>query len=190
MFLGTGGTCAQNEYIKGFRSSAYQAGGFPYSIADAIETVGKDGVVTVEESQGIGIEKEIVDGLQFDRGYVSPYMVTNAERMEAVYENPLILITDKKISGIQDILKLLEKLARAGHKELVIIAEDVDGEALATLVVDNQLKRFIAHSGPSVRNRARVSVIFLFSFLRSFISDGLNFRSTRSMAGVCFFADG
>lgn len=106
------------------------------TIADAIETVGKDGVVTVEESQGIGIEKEIVDGLQFDRGYVSPYMVTNADRMEATYENPLILITDKKISGIQDILKLLEKLARAGHKELVIIAEDVDGEALATLVVN------------------------------------------------------
>lgn len=105
-------------------------------IAEAIEKVGKDGAVTVEESQGIGIEKEIVEGLQFDRGYVSPYMVTNAERMEATMENPYILITDKKISSIQDILPLLEKLAKSGRKELVIIADDVDGDALATLVVN------------------------------------------------------
>lgn len=105
-------------------------------IAEAIEKVGKDGAVTVEESQGIGIEKEIVEGLQFDRGYVSPYMATNAERMEAVMENPFILITDKKISSIQDILPFLEKLAKSGKKELVIIADDVDGDALTTLVVN------------------------------------------------------
>jgi chaperonin GroEL len=105
-------------------------------IADAIEKVGKDGAVTVEESQGTGIEKEIVGGMQFDRGYVSPYMITNAERMEAVMEDPHILITDKKISSIQTILPLLEKLAQSGKKELVIIAEDVEGDALATLVVN------------------------------------------------------
>lgn len=106
------------------------------TIAEVIEKVGKDGAVTVEESQGIGIEKEIVEGMEFDRGYVSPYMVTNTERMESVMEDPNILITDKKISSIQDILPLLEKLARSGKKELVIIAEDIDGEALATLVVN------------------------------------------------------
>ncbi|MBI4137650.1 MAG: chaperonin GroEL, partial [Candidatus Sungbacteria bacterium] len=105
-------------------------------IADAIEKVGKDGAVTVEESQGIGIEKEVVEGMQFDRGYVSPYMVTNAERMEAVIDEPYVLITDKKISSIDDILPLLEKLAKMGKKELVIIAEDVEGNALATLVVN------------------------------------------------------
>ena len=105
-------------------------------IAESIEKVGKDGAVTVEESQGVGIEKEVVEGMQFDRGYVSPYMITNAERMEAVMEDPFILITDKKISSIQTILPLLEKLARLGKKELVIIAEDVEGDALATLVVN------------------------------------------------------
>ncbi|OGZ95245.1 MAG: chaperonin GroL [Candidatus Sungbacteria bacterium RIFCSPHIGHO2_01_FULL_50_25] len=105
-------------------------------IAEAVEKVGKDGAVTVEESQGTGIEKEVVEGLQFDRGFVSPYMVTNAERMEAVMGDAEILITDKKISTIQSILPLLEKMARAGKKELVIVAEDVEGEALATLVVN------------------------------------------------------
>ena len=113
-------------------------------IAEAIEKVGKDGAVTVEESQGIGIEKEIVEGMQFDRGYVSPYMMTNAERMEAVMEDPSILLTDKKISSIQTILPLLEKLARSGKKELVIIAEDVDGDALATLVVNRLRGAFAA----------------------------------------------
>lgn len=105
-------------------------------IAEVIEKVGKDGAVTVEESQGIGIEKEIVKGMQFDRGYASAYMVTNPDRMEAVLEDPYILITDKKISSIQDILPLLEKLAKSGKKELVIIAEDIEGDALATLVVN------------------------------------------------------
>ena len=105
-------------------------------IAEAVEKVGKDGAVTVEESQGTGIEKEVVEGMQFDRGYASAYMVTNAERMEAVMEDPYILVTDKKISSIQDIVPLLEKILKTGKKELVIVAEDVDGDALATLVVN------------------------------------------------------
>jgi chaperonin GroEL len=105
-------------------------------ISEVMERVGKDGVITVEESQGLGLEKDYVDGMQFDRGFVSAYMVTNAERMEAVLESPYILITDKKISAIADILPLLEKLVQTGNKNLVIIAEDVDGEALATLVVN------------------------------------------------------
>jgi chaperonin GroEL len=105
-------------------------------IADTLEKVGKDGVVTVEESQTFGVESEIVKGMQFDRGYVSPYMITNAERMEAVYEDPYILITDKKISTINEILPVLEKVVQTGKKELVIISEDLEGEALATLVVN------------------------------------------------------
>ncbi len=105
-------------------------------IAEAIQKVGNDGAVTVEESQGTGIEKEIVGGMQFDRGYVSPYMVTNAERMEAVMDDPYILITDKKISSAQDMLPLLEKILRTGKKELVVIAEDIEGDALPLLVVN------------------------------------------------------
>src|SRR3989338_1501234 len=105
-------------------------------IGEIIDIVGKDGVITVEESQAFGVSKEIVEGMQFDRGYVSAYMVTNAERMEAVYENARILITDQKISSLQEILPLLEKTAQSGSKELVIIAEEVEGEALATLVVN------------------------------------------------------
>ncbi len=105
-------------------------------IADTIKKIGKDGVVTVEESQSMGIDSEIVEGLEFDKGYVSPYMITNAERMEAEYKDPSILITDKKISTIKDILPLLEKLAQSGKKDLVIIADDVDGEALTTFVVN------------------------------------------------------
>lgn len=108
-------------------------------IADVIEAVGEEGTVTVEQSQTMGLEKEIVEGFKIDRGYVSAYMVTDAARMEASYEKPLILVTDKKISSIQDILPLLEKIAQSGKKELIIIAEDVDGEALATLVL-NRLK--------------------------------------------------
>ncbi len=108
-------------------------------IAETIDKVGKDGVVTVEESQVFGIETELTEGMQFDRGYISPYMVTNPERMESVYKNVHILITDKKISSVQEILPLLEKIAQTGKKELVIIADDVEGEALATFVV-NKLK--------------------------------------------------
>jgi len=105
-------------------------------IASAMEKVGKDGVITVEESQSFGVEVEVVEGMQFDKGYVSPYMVTNTERMEAAYNDAYILITDKKISAINDIVPLLEKIAQMGRKELVIVAEDVEGEALATLVVN------------------------------------------------------
>lgn len=105
-------------------------------IAEAIEEVGDNGVVSVEESQSFGLEKRKVEGLQFDKGYVSAYMITNPERMEAEYRDPYILITDKKISAVSEIVPILEKVAQAGRKELVIIAEDVDGEALATLVVN------------------------------------------------------
>ena len=105
-------------------------------IADTIKKVGKDGVVTVEESQTVGMDSEVVEGIEFDKGYISPYMVTNAERMEAEYTDPAILITDKKISSIKEVLPLLEKLAQSGKKELVIIADDVDGEALTTFLVN------------------------------------------------------
>ncbi len=108
-------------------------------IADVIEKVGKDGVVTVEESQTAGVAYEVVEGMQFDRGYISPYMVTNPEKMEAILDDPVILITDKKISSIHDLVPLLEKIVQGGRKPILIIAEDVDGEALATLVV-NKIK--------------------------------------------------
>lgn len=108
-------------------------------IADVIDKVGKDGVVTVEEGQGLSMESEVVEGFTFDRGFISPYMVTDTARMEAVYSKPAIVITDKKISSIQEFLPLLEKLAQSGKKDLVLIAEDVDGEALTTLVL-NRLK--------------------------------------------------
>jgi chaperonin GroEL len=103
-------------------------------IAEAMGKVGENGVITVEESQSFGVEVEVVEGMQLDKGYVSPYMITNPDRMEAEYNEALILITDKKISSVQDLLPLLEKVAQTGRKELVIIAEDVDGEALTTLV--------------------------------------------------------
>ena len=105
-------------------------------IAEVMEEVGKDGVITVEESKTFGLSKEIVKGLQFDRGYISPYMVSNSEKMESVLEDPYILITDKKIGSLPEILPLLEKLVKVGKKELVIIADEVEGDALATLVVN------------------------------------------------------
>jgi len=105
-------------------------------VAQAMDKVGKDGVITVEESQSFGIELELAEGMQFDQGYISPYMVTNSERMEAEYKEPLILLTDKKIAALNEILPLLEKIARSGKKELVIIADEVEGEALATFVVN------------------------------------------------------
>ena len=105
-------------------------------IADVFSEVGKDGVITVEESKKFGLEREIVKGLQFDRGYISPYMITNLERMEAVLEESYILVTDKKISALTEILPVMEKVAQTGKKELVIIAEEVEGDALATLVVN------------------------------------------------------
>ena len=104
-------------------------------IADAMEKVGKDGVITVEESKGFVTDLKVVEGMQFDRGYISPYMVTDTEKMEAVLDDPMILLTDKKISNIHDILPLLEKIVQKG-KQLLLVAEDVEGEALATLVVN------------------------------------------------------
>ena len=104
-------------------------------IAEVMDKVGKDGVVTVEESKGLEFETEYVEGMQFDRGYISPYFITNPEGMEAVVEEPYILIHDKKISAAQDIVPILEKLVQIGKRDLVVIAEDVDGEALATLVL-------------------------------------------------------
>lgn len=126
-------------------------------IADVVEAVGKDGVVTVEEGQRSNLESEVVEGFSMDRGYVSPYMVTDTARMEAVYDKPSIIITDKKISSIQDFLPVLEKLAAAGKKDVVIIAEDVDGEALTTLVL-NKLKgvfNAVAIKAPSFGDRRK-----------------------------------
>ena len=105
-------------------------------IADVFDKVGNDGVITVEESKGLEFEVEYVEGMQFDRGYISPYFVTDPEKMEAVIENPYILVYDKKISAAQDIIPLLEKLLQIGKRDLVVIAEDVEGEALATLVLN------------------------------------------------------
>ena len=105
-------------------------------IADIFEEVGNDGVVTVEDGQTFGLEKEVVQGMRFDKGYVSPYMITNSERMEAEYEEPHILVTDQKIASVQDILPLLEKVVQSGKKELVIIADEIEGEALTTFIVN------------------------------------------------------
>ncbi len=127
------------EEIKQVATISAESADIGAKIAETIDKVGKDGVVTVEESQSFGIETEFTEGMQFDRGYVSPYMVTNPERMESEYKDAQILITDKKISSVQEILPLLEKVAQSGKKELVIIADDVEGEALATFVV-NKLK--------------------------------------------------
>lgn len=108
-------------------------------IADVIAKVGKDGVVTVEEGQGLHMESEVVEGFTFDRGFVSPYMVTDTNRMEAVYEKPAVIISDRKVSSVQEFLPVLEKLAQAGKKDVVLIADDVEGEALGVLIL-NKLK--------------------------------------------------
>ena len=131
-------------------------------ISEVMEKVGKDGVVTVEESKGLAFETEYTEGMQIDRGYISPYFVTSTERMEAELDDPFILITDKKISSIQDILPVLEKVA-AARAPLMIIAEDVDGEALATLVV-NKLRgtlNVLAAKAPGFgdRRKERLRVI-------------------------------
>ena len=105
-------------------------------IAEIMDEVGKDGVITVEEGQTIGLEKEVVKGMRFDKGFVSPYMMSDTTRMEAVWEDPYILITDKKVSSVQEVLPLLEKVAQSGKKDLVIIAEDVEGEALTTFILN------------------------------------------------------
>jgi len=126
-------------------------------IADVIEKVGKEGVVTVEEGRGLTLESEVVEGFTFDRGFVSPYMVTDTARMEAVYDKPAVVITDKKVSSVQEFLPLLEKLAQAGKKDLVLIAEDVEGEALGTLIL-NRLKgvfNTVAVKAPSFGDRRK-----------------------------------
>ncbi|SHJ71555.1 chaperonin GroEL [Clostridium cavendishii DSM 21758] len=125
-------------------------------IADAMKKVGNEGVITVEESKSMGTELDVVEGMQFDRGYVSPYMVTDTEKMEAVLDNPYILITDKKISNIQEILPILEQIVQAG-KKLLIIAEDVEGEAVATLVVNKLRGTFtcVAVKAPGFGDRRK-----------------------------------
>lgn len=126
-------------------------------IANVIDKVGKDGVVTVEEGQGLSLESEVVEGFTIDRGFVSPYFVTDSTRMEAVYTKPAIIITDKKISNVQEFLPLLEQLAQAGKKDLVLIADDVEGEALTTLVL-NKLKgvfNTVAVKAPSFGDRRK-----------------------------------
>ncbi|NTV89996.1 MAG: chaperonin GroEL, partial [Clostridiales bacterium] len=125
-------------------------------IADAMEKVSNDGVITVEESKTMGTSLEVVEGMQFDRGYVSSYMITDTDKMEAILDDPYILITDKKISNIQDILPLLEQIVQAG-KKLVIIAEDVEGEALATLIVNKLRGTFtcVAVKAPGFGDRRK-----------------------------------
>ena len=125
-----------NDEIKQVATISSESAELGAIIADTISKVGKDGVVTVEESQSTGLESEVVEGIEFDKGYVSPYMITNPERMEAVYNDPAILITDRKISSIKEILPMLEQLAQTGKKDLVIIAEDIEGEALTTFVLN------------------------------------------------------
>lgn len=126
-------------------------------IADVIAKVGKDGVVTVEEGQGLKMESEVVEGFTFDRGFVSAYMVTDTTRMEAVYEKPAIVVTDKKVSSVQEFLPILEKLAQSGKKDVVLIADDVEGEALGVLVL-NKLKgtfNTVAIKAPSFGDRRK-----------------------------------
>ena len=125
-----------DEEIRQVATISAESAELGTTIADIIKKVGKDGVVTVEESQSMAMEQEIVEGIEFDKGYVSPYLITNAERMEAEYSDPAILVTDKKISSVKEILPVLEQLAQSGKKDLVIIAEDVDGEALSTFIVN------------------------------------------------------
>lgn len=126
-------------------------------LADVMDKVGKDGVITVEESRGLAFETEYVEGMQFDRGYISPYFVTDADRMEARLDNPFILIHDKKISSAQDIVPVLEKLIQSGNRNLLIISEDLDGEALATLVLNKLRGTFnvIAVKAPGFGDRRK-----------------------------------
>ncbi|MFW5986251.1 MAG: chaperonin GroEL, partial [Halanaerobiales bacterium] len=152
-------------------------------IAESMEKVGQDGVISVEESKSMGTSLEVVEGMQFDRGYLSPYMVTDTENMEASLEDPYILITDEKISNIQDILPLLEKIAKNG-KSLLIIAEDVEGEALATLVVNNSRGTFdcVAVKAPGFgdRRKAMLEDIAILTGGRVITEDlGLKLENTR-----------
>ena len=152
-------------------------------IADVIAKIGKDGIVTVEAGQGLDLEAEVVEGFTLDRGFVSPFFVTDVNRQEAVYEKPAIVITDKKISSVQEILPLLEKLAQAGRKDVVLIADEVDGEALSILVL-NKLKgvfNTVAVKAPSFGDR-RKDILHDIAILTgaTVVSDdqGLNFENT------------
>jgi len=135
---------SQAEQVKGSKEKIKQVATISANgdetigdeIADAMEKVGENGVITVEQGQTFGISSEVVEGMQFDKGYVSPYMVTNQEKMTAEMDDPYILITDKKISAMNDIMPILEQVSQAGRKDLVILADEVEGEALATLVVN------------------------------------------------------
>ena len=126
-------SCSAIEQVAAISANDAEIG---KTIAEAMGKVGENGVITVEESQSFGITTEVVQGMRFEKGYVSPYMITNADRMEAEYQDAYILITDKKISSVEDLLPTLEKVAQSGKKEIVIIAEDIEGQALATLVVN------------------------------------------------------
>lgn len=130
------GTKEEIEQVATIAAQDQEIGKLIADIMDEKTGVGSGGTITVEDSQSVGVEKEVVKGLQFDKGYVSPYMVTNAEKMTAEAEDPAILVTDKKVGSLQDLLPLLEKLTQTGQKNLVIVAEEVEGEALATLVVN------------------------------------------------------
>jgi chaperonin GroEL len=152
-------------------------------IADAMEKVGNDGVITVEESKGFTTELEVVEGMQFDRGYISPYMITDTDKMEATLDNPFILITDKKIGNIQEILPVLEKVVQSG-KQLLIIAEDVEGEALATLVVNKLRGTFtcVAVKAPGFGDRRKAMLQDIAALTGAqVITDelGLDLKSTR-----------
>ena len=148
-------------------------------IADTINKVGKDGVVTVEESPTFGVDSEVVEGLEFDKGYISAYMVTNTERMEAEYKDAQVLVTDKKISTVKDILPLLEKIAQTGKKELVIIADDVDGEALTTFVINKLRGGFnvLAVKAPGYGDRKKEQLLDIATVLGAqLVSDELGFK--------------
>jgi len=159
------------------------------TIAETVEKVGKNGVVTVEESQGMELSSEVVEGLQIDKGYVSAYMVTNAERMEAELKDAAILITDKKISNVEEILPLLEKVAQSGRKELVIIADDIEGQALTTLIVNKLRGTFnvIAVKAPGYGDKKKEMLADIASVVGAEVisaDTGLTFESaTLSMLG-------
>jgi chaperonin GroEL len=151
-------------------------------IANTVKKVGRDGVVTVEESQVFGVESEVVEGLEFDKGYISAYMITNTERMEAEYKDAPILVTDKKISAVKDILPLLEKVAQGGKKELVIIADDVDGEALTTFVL-NKLRggfNILAIKAPGYGDRKKEELADIAAVIGATVvteETGMNFEN-------------
>ncbi len=151
-------------------------------IADAMEEIGPDGVITVEESQTMGLDKEVVKGMRFEKGYVSPYMISDTQRMEAIMDDPYILVTDKKITAVKDVLSLLESIAQSGKKDLVIIAEDIEGEALTTFVVNKLRGTFnvlgIKAPGFGDRRKAMLEDIAILTGARYITEDmGLNLES-------------